>query len=354
MTQRDRVRSALRGHDAGHARHRKHVAFLDLAVDDGGDGLGPHDDLAPSDGPAVRRLFRRDVDHAGVARRVEMGELRIAHAESTVAGYVAHMTSGSRSEARADDRPDGAATYDPVAQLRAIGDQFIDLIATSDLTASVPACSPWQLKELAVHIGEGWHFWSMIIGNRVVTRAALHEIADVPAPDDDVASWLRTRQAEILEALEQADSDTEVWTWTGANRDVAWVQRRLVQELAIHRWDAAHATHGEFEIPSAVAVDGIDEFLTWFAASERREGEMKVGGTVHLHCTDTAPGQGEWFISAMKEPAATFTREHRKGDAAIRGSAHNILLWLWRRKATVEVVGNEVVARRFRAFTALD
>ena len=110
------------------------------------------------------------------------------------------------------------------------------------------------------------------------------------------------------------------------------------------------------DIPTAVAADGIDEFLMWHAASERREGEKKVGGTVHLHCTDAdlADGAGEWFVSAMKEPAATFTREHRKGDAAIRGRAHDILMWLWRRDAgPVDVIGDHDVARRFRAFTDL-
>jgi hypothetical protein len=82
---------------------------------------------------------------------------------------------------------------------------------------------------------------------------------------------------------------------------------------------------------------------------------MKVGGTVHLHCTDSElpDGAGEWFVSAMKEPKATFTREHRKGDAAIRGQAQDILMWLWRRGSDVEVVGDKVVARRFQAFTDL-
>ena len=116
----------------------------------------------------------------------------------------------------------------------------------------------------------------------------------------------------------------------------------------------------ELEFDAAVAADGIDEWLTWFAALERADGEMKVGGTVHLHCTDAElpEGAGEWFVSAMKEPKATFTREHRKGDVAIRGQAHDILMWLWRRidsrsSSSIEIIGDEVVARRFQAFTDL-
>ena len=145
-----------------------------------------------------------------------------------------------------------------------------------------------------------------------------------------------------------------MWTWTGASRPVTWVARRLLHETGIHLHDAATAVRQSYDIGADVAADGIDEFLTWFAASERGDGEMKVGGTVHLHCTDTEPGQGEWYVSAMKEPAATFTREHRKGDVAVRGGALDVLLWLWRRPADVEVIGDEVVARRFQAFTVLD
>ncbi len=147
----------------------------------------------------------------------------------------------------------------------------------------------------------------------------------------------------------------KVWTWTGSTQPVAWVARRMTHETMVHLWDAGQAIGLDFEFAPEVSADGIDEWLTWFAAGERAEGEMKVGGTVHLHCTDSElpDGAGEWFVSAMKEPKATFTREHRKGDAAIRGQAQDILMWLWRRGSDVEVIGDKVVARRFQAFTDL-
>ena len=34
--------------------------------------------------------------------------------------------------------------------------------------------------------------------------------------------------------------------------------------------------------------------------------------------------------------------------------ASDLLLWLWRRTSDVDVIGDEIVARRFRAFTRLD
>lgn len=73
---------------------------------------------------------------------------------------------------------------------------------------------------------------------------------------------------------------------------------------------------------------------------------------MHIHCTDVA---GEWTI---RETADGFdvTREHAKGDCAIRGAAHDILLALWRRTplTNCDVVGDVAVAERFVAASALD
>jgi hypothetical protein len=86
---------------------------------------------------------------------------------------------------------------------------------------------------------------------------------------------------------------------------------------------------------------------------------------VHLHCTDThsevsegsddrAAVAGEWLVSRLDESGIDVTREHAKGDAAIRGRACDLLLWLWRRDAgPVEILGDAGVAERFRAFPAL-
>jgi uncharacterized protein (TIGR03083 family) len=133
----------------------------------------------------------------------------------------------------------------------------------------------------------------------------------------------------------------------------------MTQETAVHRWDAANAVGIPYEIPVAVAADGIDEFLTWFAARRVADGAVAVGGSVHLHCTDTGADtqpsvNGEWLVSRLDESGIEFSREHAKGDAAVRGRAHDLLMWLWRRDASgVEILGDVDVAQRFRAFPSL-
>ncbi len=257
--------------------------------------------------------------------------------------------------------------YDALEVLQTNGITFIDLVSNADHELTIASCPGWTVADLAYHQGEVWNFWSRIIADGVTDRTAL-KLIDTPRKLDGplLIDWLATTHNALHSALVDAPLAQPAWTWTGANRDAAWVRRRMAQESAMHLWDIANTVKHSFEIPTAIAADGIDEFLTYFLGRERREGEMKVGGTVHLHCTDTDTDTdtdadvagGEWFISNVKEPTCTFTREHRKGDAAVRGTAANLLLWLWRRKSSrdgnIEIIGKEEVARRFRAYTDLD
>ena len=252
--------------------------------------------------------------------------------------------------------------YDAVELLQTNGISFIEIVSESDLDTPVPSCPGWTLADLARHQAETWYFWSQVLADGITDRNRLKEIQAPADPDDEMlVDWLGAAHNGLYSALVRAAPDQAVWSWTGSNQDAGWVRRRMAQDSSIHRHDAANAVGRPYTVPTSVAADGIDEFLTHFLGRERREGEMKVGGTVHLHCTDTTDDDvagGDWFVSSVKEPSCTFTREHRKGDAAVRGAAHDVLMWLWRRDGhrdgSVEIIGDEVVARRFRAYTVLD
>lgn len=249
--------------------------------------------------------------------------------------------------------------YDALDHLRVDGTEFLRLVSGADLTTSVSTCPGWRLGDLVYHVGEVWNFWASIVSEGITDRNDVRSVAapERPATDAELVASAFASHVRLCDALHAADLSKKVWTWTGAAQPTAWVRRRMAQETLMHLSDAGATLGLEIDFPSDICADGIDEFLTWFAASDRREGEMKVGGTVHLHSTDAdlPEGAGEWFIAAMKEPAATFTREHRKGDVAVRGRAQDILMWLWRRGAhDIELIGDKVVARRFQAFSDLD
>ncbi len=126
----------------------------------------------------------------------------------------------------------------------------------------------------------------------------------------------------------------------------------MAQETAVHRVDAERAAGRDHRVDPEFAADGIDEFLThflrWIA-----EDAAPAGGSVHLHCADTA---GEWTVTTDDDGRYTLTREHSKGDAALRGDAHDLLMVLWRRAPldSVDVFGDRDVAERFVARTRLE
>jgi uncharacterized protein (TIGR03083 family) len=262
-----------------------------------------------------------------------------------------------------DDAP---LPYDAIGHLRTDATRFVEILTDHGLDHDVPSCPGWALRDLAWHLGGVWNFWGRVVAEGVTSVDVLRTWEETPRPSDGfLVDWVMAAHTSLFSALADAPSDQDVWTWTGANRSPQWVERRMTQETAVHRWDASDSVGIPYDIPVAVAADGIDEYLTWFAGRGAAFDATPIGGTVHLHCTDTdldiAEGAddrsivgGEWFVSELSASGATFTREHRKGDVAIRGRANDLLLWLWGRDAgPVEILGDADVAERFRTFSDL-
>ena len=242
--------------------------------------------------------------------------------------------------------------YDALQLIRNDGVGFLDIVEHYPPTTPVAACPGWDLSDLTWHVGEVWDFWARIVEERITDAEAVRALAEAERPDaHELLEWVTAAHTAIYAALIDGRPEREVWTWTGANRDVEWVRRRMAQETAVHRWDAAHAVGQPDDLDPLVASDGIDEFLTYFANTSA-QGAGPLEGTVHLHCTDT---RGEWFVSKLDADGIDFTREHTKGDVAIRGRASDLLLWLWRRDARpVDIVGDSALAARFQASSRLE
>ena len=245
--------------------------------------------------------------------------------------------------------------YDALDILRTDGVGLLELVTDHGMDHPVPSCPSWDLGDLTWHVGNVWTRWARIVADQLTTLEAVEGLEPPERPSNDLLlDWVSTAHAAIFSALSSTDEAAEVWTWTGANRPTSWVRRRMVHETAVHRWDAATAVGSPYEIPAAVAADGIDEFLMWFATRRPHDGASTVDGSVHLHCTDTASGLGEWLVSRLDASGIAFTREHAKGDTAVRGRASDLLLWLWGRSTDgVEILGDTALAERFRSFPTL-
>ncbi|HZD38256.1 MAG TPA: maleylpyruvate isomerase family mycothiol-dependent enzyme [Actinomycetes bacterium] len=239
-------------------------------------------------------------------------------------------------------------TKEYLAALRREGRVLGDAAERAGLQAPVPSCPGWTVADLVWHIGEVHRFW----GGVVERRATNH--AEVPTPDRpapaDLLAWYREGLERLAGVLVAADPATAVWTWA-PQKDVAFVQRRMAQETAVHRVDAELAAGAPTPIDPTLAVDGVDEFFQ-FHTAWKREGAAPLGGSVHLHASDA---DGEWLVTETDDRLQV-TRGHAKGSAAARGPAGDLLLLLWRRRgpSDVEVHGDAAALDRLLARTNLD
>jgi uncharacterized protein (TIGR03083 family) len=213
--------------------------------------------------------------------------------------------------------------------------------ARGDLGAPVGSCPGWDVAELVWHTAEVHSFWRQIAERSLQD---FHDVERVARPgDEELVDSFERGVERLAEVLERADPAGRVWTWA-PQKDVAFIQRRMAQETAVHRWDAQAAVGAAEPIDAALAVDGVDEFFDFMLPDD----PARLGGeseSVHLHATD-APG--EW-LATIGDGGLVVERSHAKGDAAARAPASDLVLLLWRRRGPddVEVIGDREVLERF-------
>ncbi len=217
------------------------------------------------------------------------------------------------------------------ASFEAIDEQGRALVAACAGAANVkvPACPDWTTEDLLAHVAEVHSFWAYVVATPLLSLEGFDESAvERLAPD--------AARTHLLEALRAAPDDRTVWTWS-SDQSAGFVRRFQVVEAAVHRADAEQAAGRSFAIPPATAVHAIAVSLETMSVPD-----AGFGGSVHLHCTDT---EGEWTVYANGAQSTG----HEKADAALRGSAQDILLALWRRAPldALEVFGDRTVADTF-------
>ncbi|BBZ35669.1 maleylpyruvate isomerase family mycothiol-dependent enzyme [Mycolicibacterium confluentis] len=228
--------------------------------------------------------------------------------------------------------------------------RFGDVVFAADPEATVPSCPGWTMTQLFRHVGRGNRWSAQIVGDRMDTALDPREVREgrPPADDGGARQWLVDGGQALLDAVGSTGADTPVWTFTGPQRADWWVRRRL-HEVLVHRADAALAAGVGFEVDGAVAADAISEWLGLAAMLSPGIGESSV----HLHATEDGLGsEGEWLITGK-----AFAHEHAKADAAVRGSAADLLLITTNRRAVadadVEVFGDEQVLQSWLAGSKL-
>lgn len=224
------------------------------------------------------------------------------------------------------------------------------------LDAPVPSVPRWTLQDVVRHTGKV-HRWvtGMLLAGPEGTPPT--ELIGLPKGPDCLPAY-REALEEVLAQLASHDPDQPVLTFDGVQPASFW-HRRQAHEVAVHRIDAADAVAaagGPPPEPLAVdgAADGIDEWARFFLARRwnQRFGPFPpelAGRTIHIHGTDQpAPDDGAEWLLTFGDGTVAVEAAHAKGDVALRGSAEDLLLALWRRRplADLDVIGDDLLADR--------
>lgn len=240
--------------------------------------------------------------------------------------------------------PSDPADY--IARLTVESAALSTLVESQPLDTPVTTCDGWDLAALATHVG--WVYrWATV----AMETATMPDRGAVSRPDspDELHDWFTTGTSALLDALANIVPEAPTWHPFSPPQLAGLWPRRLAHETTIHLLDAQLACSVAPDVDAAMASDGIDEYLT--VALPRvlaGEGAVAPTTTLHIHCTDV---DGEWLIVPSAD-GLVITREHAKGDAALRGTAAALLADLWGRRGAlgeIDIAGDPEVAAEWLA-----
>ena len=228
--------------------------------------------------------------------------------------------------------------------VRAEGGRLLEA-AAHDLDAAVPACPGWSVADLVAHVGRIYGWVAEVVAAPGVDRPG-HPFPEAP-PAPELLAWARAQLDALLAVFESAAPGTPCWNWAGDD-GVDFYYRRMAHESLVHRHDVEAAVGAATPIDPALAADGIDELLAVGMQSSANPNKVYdyPAGSLHLHRTD---GEGEWLVRT-DAGSLVITREHAKGDVAVRGTAVDLWRYLWGRGGQdLEIFGDGELAAAWAA-----
>ncbi|MER6516452.1 maleylpyruvate isomerase family mycothiol-dependent enzyme [Streptomyces sp. NPDC060334] len=210
------------------------------------------------------------------------------------------------------------------------------------LDVQVPTCPEWTLFDLAQHIGEGRRDWAATVAaGPAPAKSAAEGAPAAPREREALLAWLAESTEQLVDALRKAGPDRGCWSWwetLQSPHTSGAVARHQLQQMAVHTYDAQITVGAPQPLPTEVALDGVDEFLStcvattspWphkpaaidFHASEGRSWRLSLSAdgarTTRLPGPDTIPA-----AAAGQEPDAA--------DVSARGTANELVLILHNR-----------------------
>lgn len=245
-------------------------------------------------------------------------------------------------------------TAEHIDRLRAGAERFAELLAGAAVDAqwrtTVVTCPGWSIRDLAEHTGGLYRWTTRLVAESMVVEnwRSQMDIA-YPTTDDEVSPWFLEGIGPMIDAFTAAPPDRRVWVW-GVDPHARFWARRMLQETVVHCTDLTLTLGLPTEIPSDVAVDGIDEFLTNLPATARWGARLDVlradGERLVLRAIDT----GDTWRLRFQPTGMWWDRGSDGANVTVSGSAAELLLWVQGRQvATVEITGQTELADRYLA-----
>ena len=220
---------------------------------------------------------------------------------------------------------------DQIRQLRTEGEALLAAARAAGLDAPIEHCPGWDMQRLVSHTAKVFQRTVVVVAEGLMA----------PPPSDRFTAFARDESIfdqyavvldDLVDALGNAVPNAPSWNFSGENLTNAFWVRRMLNEAAIHRWDAQHAAGTAEGFDPALAVDIIDELLFVLMPVLSASKNPELSATFHFHCTDI---EGEW-LTAFTAGSPITTREHAKGQLAVRGPASPLCLWAWNRLPVTE------------------
>jgi uncharacterized protein (TIGR03083 family) len=212
-----------------------------------------------------------------------------------------------------------------------------EIASSCDADLPVPTCPDWTLRQLATHVGRVHRWAAEIVRTRSAEFIPFNSVPDgaYPAAPAERTAWLTGGADRVIAAIQAAGSEP-VWAFGAITPATFWA-RRQAHETMVHRADAELTVGRDVVLDTALAADGIDEWLGSVTDPRYRQGgdgtqALPAGATLHLHATgiESAASTADWLIAST---AAGLAVKHGPGEAdvSVSGRADRLLLTLVRR-----------------------
>jgi uncharacterized protein (TIGR03083 family) len=217
--------------------------------------------------------------------------------------------------------------------------------------AQVPGCPDWSVEDLVSHLAGVQRFWAAAVAAGPAAGPPDHDGADDSAPGLDLLAWSVDSTATLLVALDAAGPDRGCWTWwarSAAPMTAGAVARHQVQEAAVHARDAQESAGRAEPLPTAIAVDGVAEFVS--------VGLGAAGpwphdpGQIALHGDE----DGSWLVDLSDTGAALVSGSAgSEPSAAVYAPASDLVLALYRRMPLddLRITGDRALVERLVAWS---